>query len=133
MPASMNIVCFGCRGTETNDASLKAANVEIMLRLQEHGIATPSDRTVRDQRSLRAIIAPGERIWICLFEQSSIQGKNLKGLGPRRRHEGYLTLQQIRAGWDAEQTLEHGGEDGGIVVAGSHRNAGHERACCKRS
>lgn len=55
-PTSINIVCFRYRGATTNDASLKATNVEIMLRLQERGVATLSDTTVRDQHCLRVAI-----------------------------------------------------------------------------
>jgi glutamate/tyrosine decarboxylase-like PLP-dependent enzyme len=39
-----------------DDAALKALNVEIMLRLQEQGIAVLSDTTVRGRHCLRVAI-----------------------------------------------------------------------------
>ncbi|WP_421915343.1 pyridoxal phosphate-dependent decarboxylase family protein [Mesorhizobium sp.] len=60
VPPTINIVCFRCRpggmtGDMTGDA-LKALNTEIMLRLQEQGIAALSDTTVRGQHCLRVAI-----------------------------------------------------------------------------
>jgi glutamate/tyrosine decarboxylase-like PLP-dependent enzyme len=55
-PVSINIVCFRYRPRELDDAALKALNVEIMLRLQEQGIAVLSDTTVHGRHCLRVAI-----------------------------------------------------------------------------
>lgn len=43
---SINIVCFRYRGQGVERTASKALNIEIMLRLQEEGIAALSDTTV---------------------------------------------------------------------------------------
>lgn len=55
-PPSINIVCFRYRGDETSGERQKALNTEIMLRLQEEGIAALSDTTVHGQHCLRVAI-----------------------------------------------------------------------------
>ena len=55
-PTTINIVCFRYRGAVTADVALKAMNVEIMLRLQERGVATVSDTSVHGRHCLRAAI-----------------------------------------------------------------------------
>ncbi|MDP5084885.1 MAG: pyridoxal-dependent decarboxylase [Yoonia sp.] len=50
-PVDLNIVCFR-HIAEDEDAS-KALNTEIMLRLQERGLAVPSDTTVQGKHGLR--------------------------------------------------------------------------------
>jgi glutamate/tyrosine decarboxylase-like PLP-dependent enzyme len=57
-PTAINIVCFRFRHSDpaaSNDA-LKALNNEILLRLQEGGIATLSDTTIKGEYCLRAAI-----------------------------------------------------------------------------
>ncbi|MEZ0211954.1 MAG: aspartate aminotransferase family protein [Xanthobacteraceae bacterium] len=57
-PASITIVCFRYRPPGlTDEAALQALNVEIMLRLQEDGIAVLSDTTVKGRHCLRVAIA----------------------------------------------------------------------------
>lgn len=56
-PTTINIVCFRHRLDGASEKHLKAFNVEIMLRLQEQGIATLSDTTVHGQHCLRVAIA----------------------------------------------------------------------------
>lgn len=56
-PVSINIVCFRHRANGLSGERLKAFNTEIMLRLQEEGIAALSDTTVHDQHCLRVAIA----------------------------------------------------------------------------
>lgn len=55
-PTSINIVCFryGPRGMD--DVARKALNIEIMLRLQEEGIAALSDTTVHGEHCLRVAV-----------------------------------------------------------------------------
>lgn len=55
-PTSINIVCFryGAEGLDSERA--KALNTEIMLRLQEEGIAAISDTTVQGRHCLRVAI-----------------------------------------------------------------------------
>ncbi|HEV7308003.1 pyridoxal phosphate-dependent decarboxylase family protein [Ensifer sp.] len=52
----INIVCFRYAPEGLDEARLKAVNVEIMLRLQETGVAALSDTTIRDRHCLRAAI-----------------------------------------------------------------------------
>jgi aromatic-L-amino-acid decarboxylase len=54
-PPTINIVCFRYGASETGNA-LKPLNVEIMLRLQEQGIAALSDTTVDGEHWLRVAI-----------------------------------------------------------------------------
>ena len=53
----INIVCFRHRVPSGDEAETKALNTEIMLRLQEQGIAAPSDTTIQGKHCLRAAIA----------------------------------------------------------------------------
>ncbi len=56
VPSTINIVCFRYRPEGLDEAALKRLNVEIMVRLQEDGIAAISDTTVRGKHCLRAAI-----------------------------------------------------------------------------
>ena len=56
-PAGINIVCVRYRPHDAETSSLKDINIEIMLRLQESGIAVLSDTTVQGQHCLRVAIA----------------------------------------------------------------------------
>jgi len=55
-PTSINIVCFRFRLPEADRAILKRINSEIMVKLQEEGIAAISDTTVHGEYCLRAAI-----------------------------------------------------------------------------
>jgi glutamate/tyrosine decarboxylase-like PLP-dependent enzyme len=55
-PTNINIVCYRYRRGGLDGAALKALNTEIMLRLQERGIAAVSDTTVHGEHCLRAAI-----------------------------------------------------------------------------
>lgn len=55
-PVVINIVCFQYLGTGGSEAALKALNTEIILRLQESGVAVASDTTLNGRHSLRAAI-----------------------------------------------------------------------------
>ena len=55
-PTSINIVCFRFRPRGLEKVALKALNVEIMLRLQEEGIAALSDTTVHGEHCLRVAV-----------------------------------------------------------------------------
>ncbi|UVC16311.1 pyridoxal phosphate-dependent decarboxylase family protein [Mesorhizobium onobrychidis] len=55
-PPNINIVCFRYRGDGLTGEWQKALNTEIMLRLQEEGIAALSDTTVHGQHCLRVAI-----------------------------------------------------------------------------
>ncbi|CAH2398876.1 pyridoxal phosphate-dependent decarboxylase family protein [Mesorhizobium ventifaucium] len=55
-PPNINIVCFRYRGDGLTGERQKALNTEIMLRLQEDGIAALSDTTVHGQHCLRVAI-----------------------------------------------------------------------------
>ncbi len=55
-PTSINIVCFRYRAEGLDGEGSKALNTEIMLRLQEEGIAAISDTTVHGRHCLRVAI-----------------------------------------------------------------------------
>ena len=55
-PVAINIVCFRYDPGGLDEEALRALNIEIMLRLQEQGIAAPSDTTVHGVHCLRAAI-----------------------------------------------------------------------------
>ncbi|MEW6630347.1 MAG: pyridoxal-dependent decarboxylase [Pseudomonadota bacterium] len=55
-PTTINIVCFRHRLDGASEERLKAFNTEIMLRLQEEGIAALSDTTVQGRHCLRVAI-----------------------------------------------------------------------------
>ncbi|MBZ9871608.1 aspartate aminotransferase family protein [Mesorhizobium sp. BR1-1-9] len=55
-PTTINIVCFRHRLAGASGEELKRFNTEIMLRLQEQGIAALSDTTVQGQHCLRVAI-----------------------------------------------------------------------------
>jgi len=52
----INIVCFRYAAVGEDEERLKEINVEIMLRLQETGVAALSDTTIRGRHCLRAAI-----------------------------------------------------------------------------
>ena len=56
VPTNINIVCFRHKLDGADAKALKAFNTEIMLRLQEEGIACVSDTTVHGEHCLRAAI-----------------------------------------------------------------------------
>ncbi len=55
-PVSINIVCFRHRLPGADEGALKRLNTEILLRLQESGIAVPSDTTLAGRHTLRVAI-----------------------------------------------------------------------------
>jgi len=55
-PTNINIVCFRYNPGNMQEDALKKLNVEIMLQLQEKGIAALSDTTVNGQHCLRTAI-----------------------------------------------------------------------------
>ncbi|MBL4646287.1 MAG: aminotransferase class V-fold PLP-dependent enzyme [Rhizobiales bacterium] len=55
-PVGLNIVCFRYANQITDEARLKEINTEIMLRIQESGLAVPSDTTVAGKHCLRVAI-----------------------------------------------------------------------------
>ena len=55
-PTSINIVCFRYTTPSADELRLKSINIEIMLRLQEQGIAAPSDTTINGRHCIRAAI-----------------------------------------------------------------------------
>jgi aromatic-L-amino-acid decarboxylase len=52
-PIALNIVCFRYRGNLVEEASLNAVNQEIVLRLQESGIAAPSSTRIDGRFAIR--------------------------------------------------------------------------------
>jgi aromatic-L-amino-acid decarboxylase len=55
-PVALNIVCFRYAGGLSGEAELKSLNTEIMLRIQESGLAVASDTTVAGRHCLRVAI-----------------------------------------------------------------------------
>ena len=56
VPTNINIVCFRYRADGLAPEALKLLNIEIMLRLQDEGIAALSDTTVHGMHCLRVAI-----------------------------------------------------------------------------
>jgi glutamate/tyrosine decarboxylase-like PLP-dependent enzyme len=52
-PVSLNIVCYRFRGNLTDEAVLNAVNKEIVLRLQETGVAAPSSTVIDGKFAIR--------------------------------------------------------------------------------
>ena len=55
-PTATTVVCFRHAPVGLNEADLRAHNIEIMLRLQESGIAVITDTTIRGRHCLRVAI-----------------------------------------------------------------------------
>ena len=55
-PTSINIVCFRYRAAGADEATARAINTEIMLRIQEAGTAVPTDTTVHGRYCLRVAV-----------------------------------------------------------------------------
>lgn len=55
-PVSLNIVCFRFNPGGLGEAQLDRINLDLMVRLQEEGIAALSDTTLRGRRCLRAAV-----------------------------------------------------------------------------
>jgi glutamate/tyrosine decarboxylase-like PLP-dependent enzyme len=78
----LNIVCF--RHVAANEDAAKALNTEIMLRLQEAGLAVPSDTTVNGKHALR-----------CAFNNHRTQREDIDGfLGDVLRIAEEIVLEQ---------------------------------------
>jgi aromatic-L-amino-acid/L-tryptophan decarboxylase len=56
MPVQLNVVCFRYAPADLPEAERNAVNQEILLRLQEDGIAVPSGTLVRGRYAIRAAI-----------------------------------------------------------------------------
>ena len=56
-PAPLNIVCFRFKGSELNESSLNELNQEILLQLQEQGIAAPSSTVLNGKFAIRVAIS----------------------------------------------------------------------------
>jgi aromatic-L-amino-acid/L-tryptophan decarboxylase len=52
-PTAINIVCFRYHAAGADEAATKALNTELMLRIQETGVAVPTDTTVHGRYCLR--------------------------------------------------------------------------------
>ena len=55
-PVSLNIVNFRYRGTLASDEALNELNAELLMRLQEQGIAAPSSTVLRGRFAIRVAI-----------------------------------------------------------------------------
>ena len=55
-PTTVDIVCFRFNPGDRDDATLRKLNIEIMLRMQEAGVAAVSDTMVKGRHCLRAAI-----------------------------------------------------------------------------
>jgi glutamate/tyrosine decarboxylase-like PLP-dependent enzyme len=52
-PVSLNIVCYRFRGSPRDESTLNAINKEIVLRLQERGVAAPSSTVIEGKFAIR--------------------------------------------------------------------------------
>lgn len=55
-PVSLNIVCFRYRGPDVNQSNSDRVNADIVVALQESGIAAPSTTIINGQLAIRAAI-----------------------------------------------------------------------------
>ena len=55
-PTEINVVCLRYLGEPTDEAAIRALNTDMMLAMQETGIAVPSDTTVAGKHCLRGAI-----------------------------------------------------------------------------
>jgi aromatic-L-amino-acid decarboxylase len=55
-PAPLNVVCFRYAAPGLDDAALNALNQEILLRVQESGLAVPSHTVLRERFAIRVAI-----------------------------------------------------------------------------
>lgn len=55
-PVATSIICFRHDPGNMDEAALRAHNIEIMLRIQESGIAVLTDTTIRNRHALRVAI-----------------------------------------------------------------------------
>jgi aromatic-L-amino-acid/L-tryptophan decarboxylase len=55
-PVATSIVCFRLDPGGMDEAALRALNTEIMLRIQESGVAVLTDTTIRSRHALRVAI-----------------------------------------------------------------------------
>ena len=55
-PTALNIVCFRYRRPGLDDEALNALNQEILMRLQEEGVAVPSGTMLRGRFAIRCAI-----------------------------------------------------------------------------
>jgi aromatic-L-amino-acid/L-tryptophan decarboxylase len=62
-PTVIDIVCFRFNPGGLDEAGLRALNIEIMLRLQETGVAAVSDTTIHGHHCLRAAICNHRTRW----------------------------------------------------------------------
>jgi aromatic-L-amino-acid/L-tryptophan decarboxylase len=56
-PVTVNIVCFRFNPGHLDEESMRRVNLEVMLRMQETGVAAVSDTTLEGRHCLRAAIA----------------------------------------------------------------------------
>lgn len=56
-PAPLNIVCFRFKAPGMSEAELNALNTEILLRVQESGIAIPSQTTLNGRFAIRVAVS----------------------------------------------------------------------------
>lgn len=55
-PTALNIICFRYKAADLDDAALNQINEEILLRLQESGVALPSSTTLNNRYAIRVCI-----------------------------------------------------------------------------
>lgn len=78
--ASLNIVCYRYNPGNTSAATLNALNKELLQRMQEQGIATPSYTVLNDCYTIRVAITNHRSTWQdfdCLVQASVRLGKEI--------------------------------------------------------
>jgi aromatic-L-amino-acid/L-tryptophan decarboxylase len=104
-PTTINIVCFRYHPPGLDEATLKCLNVEIMIRLQEDGIAAISDTTVRGKHCLRVAI---------------------NNHRTRRSDLELLVREVIRLGREIGTGCEEGTKQDGLQAENMRRARGHD-------
>ena len=81
-PVSLNIVCYRYNPGHLDDHGLNALNKELLQRLQEQGIATPSYTVLNDHYAIRVAITnhrSTRKDFDCLVEASTRLGREIHG------------------------------------------------------
>jgi glutamate/tyrosine decarboxylase-like PLP-dependent enzyme/ribosomal protein S18 acetylase RimI-like enzyme len=81
-PISLNIVCYRYNPGHLDDHGLNTLNKELLQRLQEQGIATPSYTVLNDHYAIRVAITnhrSTRKDFDCLVEASTRLGREIRG------------------------------------------------------
>ncbi len=90
-PTTINIVCFRFDPGGLDEPALKALNMEIMLRLQEAGVAVPSDTTLHGRHCLRVAICNHRT----RYDDIDLLVAEVLRLGSKLQEDGWRAAGQV--------------------------------------